>query len=125
MTKLETQKMNQTILDLDSEKESTLPKQIKIAWAWSDEESVYLNEADSLEDIMNEVIYYYYYNGMNLSIKKSKNLYKIKFQECNGSKFTRYTIETDSGSVADFLTNLARQVDRPDSHDISEISSDS
>jgi hypothetical protein len=86
-------------------------------WAWSDEESTYINYADSLFEIVDTVLDYYYWDEDD----GEEKLYTIT--ELNGKflvsipldeKSSQYEVDACSCDVIIFLETLARLEHRPD-----------
>jgi hypothetical protein len=85
-------------------------------WAWSDEESTYINKADSLFEIVETIIDYYYGDT-----DEDEQPYTIT--EFNGNflvsitvddELVEYEVDASLGEVSDFLHILARHENRPD-----------
>lgn len=82
-------------------------------WAWSDEESTYINNAESLFEIVETVVGYYF--------DEDQQYYKVS--ELNGkfsisitvdASLEEYEVNASVGDINEFLHILARHEDRPD-----------
>ena len=85
-------------------------------WAWSDGEGNYINKASSLIEILEEILEYYYCDEENITVNEAEGKFLISVED-NGQN-DRYEIEIDIDSVREFLNELAKIVDRPDTFDI-------
>ena len=85
-------------------------------WAWADGEGNYINEAESLREILEQILEYYFDDESDYKIEEagSKFLINVVIDE----KPLQYEIDIDSGSLCEFLNELAMLVDRPDKFDI-------
>jgi len=90
-------------------------------WAWADGEGNYINEAESLREILEQILEYYFDDESDYKIEEtdSKFLINVVIDE----KPLQYQIDIESGSLCEFLNEFAELVDRPDKFDISSISS--
>jgi hypothetical protein len=86
-------------------------------WAWSDGDGNYINKATSLRQIIEEILEYYYCDEENITVNEVKDKFLITVED-NG-QIHKYEIEIDIDSVREFLNELAKIVDRPDTFDIS------
>lgn len=89
-------------------------------WAWADGEGNYINEAESLREILEQILEYYFDDESDYKIEEtnSKFLINVVIDE----KPLQYQIDIESGALSEFLNELAELVDRPDKFDISSIS---
>ena len=85
-------------------------------WAWSDGEGNYINKASSLRQIIEEILEYYYCDEENITVKEVEGKFLITVED-NGQN-DQYEIDIDIDSVREFLNELAKIVDRPDTFDI-------
>jgi hypothetical protein len=85
-------------------------------WAWSDEESTYINKADSLFEIVETIIDYYYGDAdeedkhYNITELNGKFLVSIIVDD----EAVEYEVDASLCEVSDFLHILARHENRPD-----------
>jgi hypothetical protein len=85
-------------------------------WAWSDEESTYINKADSLFEIVETIIDYYYGDTdeeekhYNITELNGKFLVSIIVDD----EAVEYEVDASLCEVSDFLHILARHENRPD-----------
>ena len=90
-------------------------------WAWSDEESTYINKADSLFEILETIIDYYYGDAdeerkhYNITELNGKFLVTITVDD----EAVEYEVDASFCEVSDFLHILARHENRPDTFAIS------
>ena len=90
-------------------------------WAWSDEESTYINKADSLFEIVETIIDYYYGDAdeeekhYNITELNGKFLVSIIVDD----EAVEYEVDASLCEVSDFLHILARHENRPDTFAIS------
>ena len=89
-------------------------------WAWADEDGNYINHADSLSDILNEVLEYYScdYDDFNIVEKDGKFLIQIDIDQ----ESTRHAIEINATALSEFLNQQARLVGRPDKFTVQSMS---
>ena len=88
----------------------------KYVWAWADGEGNYINEAENLSDILNEVLEYYSCDYEDFKIDESGDRFLIQIDTDEQSH--RYEIKVDPSALTDFLNHQAGLVDRPDKFDI-------
>ena len=86
-------------------------------WAWADGEGNYINQAESLREILDQILEYYFDDESDYKIEEvnSKFLINIAIDE----QPIQYEIDVESGALCEFLNELAELVDRPDKFDIS------
>jgi len=90
-------------------------------WAWSDEESTYILDADSLFEIVETIIDYYYGDAdeeekhYNITELNGKFLVSIIVDD----EAVEYEVDASLCEVSDFLHILARHENRPDTFAIS------
>lgn len=89
-------------------------------WAWSDEESTYINKADSLFEIVDTVLDYYLWDDEQYTINELNGKFSITMT--TDEKLAEYEIKSCLYEVCDFLHILARLEDRPDTFAINVIS---
>ncbi len=89
-------------------------------WAWADGEGNYINQAESLREILDQILEYYFDDESDYKIEEvnSKFLINIAIDE----QPLQYEIDVESGALCEFLNELAEMVDRPDKFDISSTS---
>ena len=89
-------------------------------WAWADGEGNYINQAESLREILDQILEYYFDDESDYKIEEvnSKFLINIAIDE----QPLQYEIDVESGALCEFLNELAELVDRPDKFDISSTS---
>ena len=89
-------------------------------WAWADGEGNYINKAESLREILDQILEYYFDDESDYKIEEvnSKFLINIAIDE----QPLQYEIDVESGALCEFLNELAELVDRPDKFDISSTS---
>ena len=90
----------------------------KYTWAWSDEDATYILEADSLFEIVETIVDYYYFGWGDDDDEKpytiaeldGKFLISINVDE----ELVNYEVDTCSCDVIIFLETIARLEQRPD-----------
>lgn len=85
-------------------------------WAWSDGEGNYINKASSLRQIIEEILEYYYCDEENITVNEGEDKFSISIQ--SDDQHDQYEIDIEIDSVREFLNDLAKIVDRPDTFDI-------
>jgi hypothetical protein len=88
----------------------------KYVWAWADGEDNYINEAENLSDILNEVLEYYSCDYKYFKIDESGERFLIQIDTDEQSH--RYEIQVNPSALTEFLNHQAGLVDRPDKFDI-------
>ena len=89
-------------------------------WAWSDEESTYINHADSLFEIVDTVLDYYLWDDEQYTITELNGKFSITMTI--GEELAEYEVKSCRYEVSDFLHIMARLEDRPDTFAINVIS---
>ncbi len=90
-------------------------------WAWADGEGNYINEAESLREILEQILEYYFDDESDYKIEEAGSKFLINvFIDDRPLKFES---DVESGALCEFLNELAELFDRPDKFDISSISS--
>ena len=89
-------------------------------WAWADGEGNYINEAESLREILEQILEYYFDDESDYKIEEAGSKFLINVFIDDQS--LQYKINIESGAVCEFLNELAELVDRPDKFDISSTS---
>lgn len=81
-------------------------------WAWSDDDGNYINEADSLQDILDEIIDYYYdgCSGYSIEMRDESFCLEIDFDD----SFDEYNVDANPVDVCRFLNTLSEKVGRVD-----------
>lgn len=85
-------------------------------WAWADEEGNYINEAESLREILFIVLDRYSTAYEHLAINERDGRFAISISTSEG--LVDYEIEAEPSSVAEFLEQQAALLDRPDRFNI-------
>jgi len=86
-------------------------------WAWSDEESTYINKADSLFEIVDTVLDSYFWDDEQYTINEING--KLSMTMKVDKELAEYEVNSCIYEVCDFLHILARHEDRPDTFAIS------
>ena len=89
-------------------------------WAWSDEESTYINKADSLFEIVDTVLDYYLWDDEQYTINELNGKFSITMTI--GEELAEYEVKSCRYEVSNFLHIMARLDDRPDTFAINVIS---
>ena len=88
-------------------------------WAWSDEESTYINYADSLFEIVDTVLDYYFCDEEPYSINELNGKFTIAMTI--DEELAEYEVNSCVYAVSNFLRILARNEDRLDNFVISVV----
>ena len=94
----------------------------KYTWIWKDDESVHRNEADSLKEIIYEIVNYYFYSGSDaggIVIEETNNTLNVKFTHEEGECYN-HDVEAEPCEVATYLEELAQIEGRKDKFAIYE-----
>ena len=89
-------------------------------WAWADGEGNYINKAESLREILDQILEYYFDDESDYKIEEVDSKFLINFAMDDQS--LRYEIDIEPNALCEFLNELAELVDRPDKFDISYTS---
>ena len=89
-------------------------------WAWSDEESTYINKADSLFEIVDTVLDYYLWDDEQYTINELNGKFSITMTI--DEELAEYEVKSCRYEVSDFLHIMARLEGRPDTFAINVIS---
>jgi CobQ-like glutamine amidotransferase family enzyme len=91
----------------------------KYICAWRDEESVYVNEAGTLAEIVEDVIEYYSNEEGVVVIKTQADSLKVlvEFDEIKLDS----VIDLDASIVSKFLCDVAKKFNREDQFDIKKV----
>ena len=89
-------------------------------WAWSDEESTYINHADSLFEIVDTVLDYYFCDEEPYSINELNGKFSITMTI--DEELAEYEVNSCVYEVSDFLHIMARLENRSDTFAISVVS---
>jgi hypothetical protein len=89
-------------------------------WAWADGEGNYINQAESLREILEQILEYYFDDESDYKIEEAGSKFLINVSIDDQS--LQYKIDIESGALCEFLNELAELVDRPDKFDISSTS---
>ena len=89
-------------------------------WAWADGDGNYINQAESLREILDQILEYYFDDESYYKIEEVESKFLINVAIDNQS--LQYEIDIESGALCEFLNELAESVDRPDKFDISSTS---
>jgi len=89
-------------------------------WAWADGEGNYINQAESLREILEQILEYYFDDESDYKIEEvdSKFLINVAIDD----QSLKYEINIETDALCEFLNELAELVDRPDKFDISSTS---
>jgi hypothetical protein len=89
-------------------------------WAWADGEGNYINQAESLREILEQILEYYFDDESDYKIQEvdSKFLIDVAIDD----QSLKYEINIEPDALCEFLNELAELVDRPDKFDISSTS---
>jgi hypothetical protein len=89
-------------------------------WAWSDEEGTYINYADSLFEIVDTVLDYYFCDEEQYSINELNGKFSITMTI--DEELAEYEVNSCVYEVSDFLHIMARLENRSDTFAISVVS---
>jgi hypothetical protein len=89
-------------------------------WAWADGEGNYINKAESLREILDQILEYYFDDESDYKIEEVDSKFLINFAMDDQS--LKYEIDIEPNALCEFLNELAELVDRPDKFDISSTS---
>ena len=98
----------------------------KYIWCWKDSEALYTNKADNLEEIIYEILDYYFYSGSGngedkgIGIKEINDHFNISFAQDGGSSY-EFQVKAIPEAVANFLEEIAELADRKDKFDIQKV----
>ena len=85
-------------------------------WAWADGEGNYINEAESLREILDQILEYYFDDESDYKIEELDSKFFITV--VTDEKPIQYEIDIDPNALSEFLNELAMLVDRSDKFDI-------
>jgi hypothetical protein len=85
-------------------------------WAWRDDDSVYVNFADTLANIIKEVVQYYD-DECELKIEQSE---RLNVSLAFGNSTVSHEVDNDCSSVSEFLGMIAQEFHRDDQFSIME-----
>jgi hypothetical protein len=88
----------------------------KYVWSWSGEYGNYINTADSLERIVNEVLDNYYYESDSVIVKVIND--RLDIEIMNGEIKNHYEVEESEDAVCEFLQKVSYNMGRPDKFSI-------
>ncbi len=88
----------------------------KYVWAWPDGEGNYINEAENLSEILNEVLEYQSCDYEYFKINESGDRFLIQVD--TGEQSDRHEIKVDPSALTEFLNHQAGLVERHDKVDI-------
>jgi siroheme synthase (precorrin-2 oxidase/ferrochelatase) len=89
-------------------------------WAWADGEGNYINQAESLREILEQILEYYFDDESDYKIEEIDRKFLIDVAIDDQS--LKYEINIEPDALCEFLNELAELVDRPDKFDISSTS---
>jgi hypothetical protein len=92
----------------------------KYTWAWSNEESTYINYADSLFEIVDTVLDYYLWDDEQYTINELNGKFSITMTM--DEEPAEYEVSSCLYAVSDFLHIMARLENRSDTFAISVVS---
>ncbi len=84
----------------------------KYVWAWPDGEGNYINEAENLSEILNEVLEYQSCDYEYFKINESGDRFLIQVD--TGEQSDRHEIKVDPSALTEFLNQLATIENRCD-----------
>jgi hypothetical protein len=90
----------------------------KLMWSWFDGDEVYLNEAQSLGEIIEEIIEYYYEDATSIRIEKKDECYEVFFFDQELENTYHFDVGLKCEDVEKFLERLAEDQGRPDKFSI-------
>ncbi len=93
----------------------------KYVWSWFDGDGVYANEAVSLEEIIVEVIAYYFDETATVSVKLLDEHIEVLFWDQSCEINQSHKFQNSNSAAADFLNKLAKEDGRPDEFAIQEL----
>ena len=85
-------------------------------WAWADGEGNYINQAESLREILEQILEYYFDDESDYKIEEADS--KFLFQVTLDQQVVDYQIDCEINALREFLNEIADRVDRPDKFDI-------
>lgn len=89
----------------------------KYMWGWYDGEGCYVNKADSMQEILETVLTYYFDpnedgSECKVQVVETDGTFEISLQHEDGVE--RHEIEASEDTVIEFLNEIARNEYRPD-----------
>ena len=93
----------------------------KLVWSWFDGDEVYVNLAESLEDIIEEIFEYYFDDAVAVAIKKTEYHFEIEVCDEESGYKNLHKIKNCNLAVAEFLEFLASEEGRPDEFSIATV----
>lgn len=84
-------------------------------WAWADSDGNYINQAESLREILDQILECYF-DGEIFNVQEVNG--RFLFQVTIDVKAVNYQIDIEPNALCEFLNELAELVDRPDKFDI-------
>lgn len=102
----------------------------KFSWCWTDEEDSYINTADSLKEIVETVLNYYFnWDDEGADLDEHEKIIRVQTDSglmyilirSNDGEVSSYEISATEYSVKEFLEKIARDLERPDLFSIQEI----
>ena len=91
---------------------------VKILWTWNDGEGLYHCEADSLEEIIEEILEYYFDEDKPIKIKASSDQLIEKIKGLNAASSKKYSIQKLCYETVEYLGEVAKNDGRPDKFSI-------
>jgi hypothetical protein len=88
----------------------------KFVWAWADEDGNYINEAQDLSEILNDVLEYYSCDYRDFKVTQRDEKFLIEIE--TDKQTNQYEVKVDPTELTDFLNHQAQLVNRPDKFDI-------
>jgi len=85
-------------------------------WAWADGDGNYINQAESLREILEEILEYYFDEDESFNVEEVDG--KFLFQVTLDQQVVDYQIDCETNALREFLNEIADRVDRPDKFDI-------
>ena len=93
----------------------------KIIWSWSDGDGTYVNQAESLEEIIEEIVEYYYDGDAEVNVKRCDGYFEVNILDKARGLVNLYEPLDSKVAVVEFLAYLAKQEGRPDIFCIQEV----
>ena len=88
----------------------------KYIWCWSDEDGNYINTADSLENIVLEVLDNHFFGSDAVIVKVINGRFTIEIKR--GEINNHYDVEESEDAVSEFLQEVSYDMGRPDKFSI-------
>jgi hypothetical protein len=89
-----------------------------LIWSWFDGDDVYVNEAQSLGEVIEEIIEYYFEDATNIRVEKTEACYEVFFFDQEFEESYHFDVGSTSEEVEKFLMQLAKSQGRLDKFSI-------